>query len=100
MSEKIEPVAFMRHRVMSGAGGFGGGVVCEFSEQPFGGFDDPGAGDKEANIEPLFTTSDLELFGYWDEEYSCFVPREVAQGLIDLDSHRIRFLPLYRKVKA
>lgn len=39
----------------------------------------------------------LELFGYWDEEYNCFVPLDVAQGLIDLDNSRIHFLPLYRK---
>ena len=51
----LEPVAWIRHRLLSGVGGFGGGVVCEFSETPFGGFDDPAAGDKDAAIEPLYT---------------------------------------------
>ena len=49
------PVAWMRHRVVSGAGGFGGGVAVEFSEQPFGGFDDPAAGTNQlCDIEPLY----------------------------------------------
>jgi hypothetical protein len=41
----------------------------------------------------------LELFGYWDEKYNCFVQHEVAINLINLDSPLIKFVPLYRKVK-
>jgi hypothetical protein len=55
--------------------------------------------DQTGQMMNAWQAAQSELFGYWDEEYKCFVPLEVAQGLIDLDSSRIHFLPLYRKVK-
>lgn len=51
-----EPVTWMRRRLSSGGVGFGGGVIVEFSEQPFGGFDDPARCDKSITAEPLYTS--------------------------------------------